>query len=67
MQWLLRTPQCTGKSPMNVATTRINKPIIPVNKKTSIAIIAIVRLTNKAYGTFAKCLANIFPTFSVKK
>jgi len=42
-------------------------PIIPVKRKTSITIIAIVNLTIKAYDTFAKCLANIFPTFNVKK
>ena len=67
IQWLLLTPHSTGSRPINVATTSIKMPVIPVKRKTSITIIAIVSLIIKAYGTFSKCLANIFPTFNVKK
>ncbi len=45
MQWLLLTPQKTGRKPRHVAEARMKRPINPVNKKTSIAIIAMVSVT----------------------
>ena len=54
IQWLLLTPHSTGSRPINVATTNIRMPIGPVKRKTSITIIAMVSLTIRAYGTFAK-------------
>jgi hypothetical protein len=45
MQWLLLTPQNTGRKPIHVAERRTKRPINPVNRKTSIEIIAMVSVT----------------------
>lgn len=67
MQWLLLTPQNTGRKPIHVAERRMKTPINPVNRKTSIVIIAMVSVTINEYGALANFLANIFPIESVKK
>ena len=67
MQWLLLTPQNTGRKPIHVAEARMKRPINPVNKKTSTAIITMVSFTMSEYGASANFLANNFPTESVKK
>ena len=67
MQWLLRTPHCTGNNPMNVATSNIIIPTNPVKRYVSIITNVIVIFINNIYGTFAKCFANILPILSVKK
>ena len=45
MQWLLLTPQNTGRKPIHVAEIRMKTPINPVNRKTSIETIAMVSVT----------------------
>lgn len=42
IQWLLRTPHCTGIRPMLVATKRMRRPMIPVKRNTSITMRHIV-------------------------
>ena len=50
---------------INYATIRISIPIIPVNRKTSITTIEIVRPAIGLCWTFAKCITNIFPTLNI--